>query len=57
MALRVAASRKGRGRLLDDLLVAPLDRAFALAEIDRVAVAVGEHLDLDMARLGDEISR
>ena len=40
----------GRGGFLDDLLVAPLDRAFALAEPDRVAVLVGEHLDLDMAR-------
>ena len=39
-----------RRRLLDDLLVAPLDRAFALAEIDDVAVLVAEHLDLDVAR-------
>jgi hypothetical protein len=40
----------GRGRLLDDLLVAALDRALALEEVDRVAVAVGEDLDLDVAR-------
>ena len=40
----------GRGRLLDDLLVAALDRAVALAEVDDVAVAVGEDLDLDVAR-------
>ena len=40
-------------RLLDHLLVAPLDRAFALAEMDDVAVLVAEHLDLDMARLLD----
>ncbi len=40
-----------RGRLLDDLLVAPLDRAFALAQVDDVAVAVAEDLDLDVARL------
>ena len=40
-------------RLLDDLLVAALDRAFALAEIDDVAVGVAEHLDLDMPRLFD----
>ncbi len=46
---------EGRGRLLDDLLVAPLDRAFALAQIDRVAVGVGQHLDLDVARLLDEL--
>ena len=36
----------GGQRLLDDLLVAPLHRAVALAEVDRVALAVGEHLDL-----------
>ncbi len=40
-----------RGRLLDDLLVAALDRAFALAEIDDVAVLVAEQLDLDVARV------
>ncbi len=40
-------------RLLDDLLVSPLDRAFALAEMDDVAVLVAKHLDLDMARLLD----
>ena len=37
------------GRLLDQLLVAALDRAVALAEVDHVAVRVGEHLDLDVA--------
>ena len=43
----------GRGRrLLDQLLVAALDRAVALAEVDDVAVAVGEDLDLDVARVG-----
>ena len=39
-----------RGRLLDDLLVAALHRAIAVAQIDRIAVFVGEHLDLDVAR-------
>src|SRR6185369_13936562 len=39
-----------RGRFLDDLLVAPLQRAVALAEMDDVAVRVGEDLDLDVAR-------
>ena len=39
-----------RGALLDHLLMAPLDRALALAEVDQVAVAVAEHLDLDVAR-------
>ena len=38
------------GALLQDLLVAPLDRAFALAEADGGAVGVGEELDLDVAR-------
>jgi hypothetical protein len=31
---------EGRRRLLDDLLVAPLDRAFALAQVDAVAMLV-----------------
>ena len=49
--------RPGRGRerrrrrLLEDLLVAPLDRAVALAEVDAVAVAVDDDLDLDVAVL------
>src|SRR5450631_2473452 len=41
-------------RLLDHFLVAALDRTFALAEIDDVAVLVAQHLDLDVARIGDE---
>ena len=32
--------------------MAALDRAVALAEMDHVAVAVGEHLHLDVARIG-----
>ena len=40
-----------RGRLLDDLLVAPLQRAVAGRDDDDVAVGVGEHLRLDVARL------
>ncbi len=39
----------GRGRLLDHLLVAALHRAVAFAEMDDVAVGVGEDLDLDVA--------
>ena len=42
---------RGRGAFLPDLLVAALQRAVALAEMDGVALAVAEHLDLDMARL------
>ena len=49
-----SSGRHGRrGRLLDELLVAPLDRAVALAEVDGVALAVGQHLDLDVARRAD----
>src|SRR5205807_8151120 len=40
---------RGR-RLLDELLVAPLQGAFTLPEVDDVAVAVAEQLDLDVAR-------
>ena len=39
------------GRLLDELLVPPLDRAVALAEVDDVAVRVGEDLHLDVPRI------
>ena len=39
-----------RGRLLDQLLVAALQRAVAGADDDHVAVLVGEHLRLDVAR-------
>ena len=46
---------EGRRRFLDHLLVAALDRAFALAEVEDVAVLVAEHLDLDVARLLDEL--
>ena len=41
----------GRRRLLDQLLVAALDRAVALAEMDHVPVAVRQHLHLDVARI------
>ena len=52
----------GRGRFLDHLLVAALHRAVALAEMDDVAVGVGEDLDLDVARvdhglLEDQLAR
>ena len=43
--------RAGEGAFLPDLLVAALQGAVALAEMDRVALAVAEHLDLDVARL------
>ena len=37
------------GGLLDDLLVAALNGAVALEQMDNVAVLVREHLELDMA--------
>ena len=37
------------GRLFDDLLMATLDGAVALAQVDGVAEAVHGHLDLDVA--------
>ena len=39
-----------RGGLLDDLLMAPLNRALALEHRHHVAVGVAENLDLDMPR-------
>jgi hypothetical protein len=44
-----------RRRLLDQLLVATLDRALALAERQHAAVCVAEHLDLDMPRRNDRL--
>src|SRR3990172_7211090 len=40
-------------RLLDQLLVPALDRAFSFAEGDHVALFIGNDLDLDMPRLGN----
>ena len=45
-----ARRQAGRGRLLDHLLVAPLDGAVALAEPDDGSVPVGHHLHLDVPR-------
>ena len=46
-----------RRRLLDDLLVPPLQAALALAEVHDVAVRVGEDLDLDVPRAGRRTAR
>src|SRR5918994_4514573 len=46
--------RRGR-RLLDELLVATLDRALALAQREDAADRVAEHLDLDVPRGRDEL--
>ena len=54
-APRVFLVKQGRRRLLDDLLIAALDRAFALAEVNNVAVLVAQHLDFDMTRIDDEL--
>src|SRR5436305_243918 len=43
----------GRRRLLDELLVPPLQRAVALPQMHDVAVAVAEDLHLDVAWLFD----
>ena len=48
---------EGRRRLLDDLLMAALDRAFPLAKVDGVAVAVRDDLNFDVPRLLDELLR
>src|SRR3546814_6442629 len=45
---------EGRRRFLDHLLVASLDAALTLVEVEDVAVLVCEDLDLDMARSEDE---
>ncbi len=50
----VRRQRRGR-RLFDDLLMAPLDRALALAQVNQVAVLVAEDLELDVAWLGDQL--
>jgi hypothetical protein len=39
----------GRRRLFEQLLVASLDRALALAEMHDVAMMIAEHLELDVA--------
>src|SRR5439155_14710109 len=41
-------------RHLDELLVAPLDRAFALPQVADRAMPVADDLHLDMARLANE---
>ena len=41
------------GAFFEQLLVAALDRALALAEVDDVAVVIAEDLELDVARVLD----
>ena len=57
MRLRVASRRlrNVRGCFLDDFLVAALDGAFTLAQIDRIAECLSaEYLDFDMAGIVEE---
>src|SRR6266508_3282378 len=54
-ALAEIQGDRGRRCLLDDLLVATLDRAVALAQVDEVPVPVSEHLHLDVAGILDEL--
>ena len=44
----------GRRRLLNDLLIAPLGRAIALAQCDDLTAAVAKELHLDMTRAHDQ---
>ena len=55
MAWRVASLMKRTRRLLDHLLVAPLDRALALPEMEQVPVGIAQDLDLDVPRVLDEL--
>jgi hypothetical protein len=47
---RLFSGSAAEGRLLDDLLVPPLDRALPFEEVGHVAVGVGDHLELDVTR-------
>ena len=48
------AVMKRRRTFLDHLLVAPLDRAIALAQVNGVAVLVGHDLKFDVMRIDDQ---
>ena len=52
-ALTQRRGKARRGCLLDNLLVAALNRALTLAEMNQRAVLVAENLKLDMARIYD----
>ena len=52
---RVFVVERRRGRLLDQLLVSALDRALALAEREHAALAVRQHLDLDVPGRDDRL--
>ena len=48
--LALGVIERRRRRFLDDLLMPPLQRALALEQRQEIAVAVADHLHLDMAR-------
>ena len=50
---RIFSVTRDRGAFLEQLLVAPLNRALALAEVHDGAVVIAEHLELDVARVLD----
>ena len=50
----MSSSSSGDGASSIDFLIAALDRALALAEMDDVAMLVAEHLDFDVAGIDDE---
>ena len=52
LGARLRGERRRR-RFLEQLLVAALQRAVALAEVDDAAEVVGQHLYLDVARRGE----
>src|SRR5699024_8025466 len=52
--LALGRGEGGSGRLLDHLLVAPLQGALALPKVDHVPVGVGEDLQLDLAGRGGQ---
>ena len=55
ISARSSGRHRRRRRFLDQLLVPPLDAAFALAEDLDVAVLVRQHLELDVPRRADEL--
>ena len=55
ISARMRVRHHRRGRFLQQLLMPPLDAAFALAQNLDVAVLVGQHLEFDVARRADEL--
>jgi hypothetical protein len=51
---QIVRERGARG-LLDDLLMAPLQRAVAIPQVHRAAAPVAEHLHLDVARVLEQL--